>query len=328
MNGKNRSNQAARQPNDKTIKEQVRERYGAIADQYKSPPEAAPIEIFDSRPQEAIVTTGCCGPIDSTTDNRLHQVADGVSCCAPASGSEIDATLAEALYNQTDLADLPDSVTGISLGCGDPTAIANLKPGETVLDLGSGGGIDCFIAAKVVGPSGRVIGVDMTDSMLELANRNKAKIGMTNVEFRKGEIEDLPVENNSVDVIISNCVINLSPDKDAVFREALRVLRPGGRFSVSDMVTEGEFPPQLRANINAWAGCITGALDQADYLQKMRRAGFTEVEVESRVSYGLEALDSLDEASREVVTRDVDWSTVPTDVRLYSARIVARKPQA
>ena len=151
---------------------------------------------------------------------------------------------------------------------------------------------------------------------------------MTNVEFRKGEIEDLPVESNSVDVIISNCVINLSPDKDAVFREALRVLRPGGRFSVSDMVTEGEFPPQLRANINAWAGCITGALDQADYLQKMRRAGFTEVKVESRVSYGLEALDSLDEASREVVTRDVDWSTVPADVRLYSARIVARKPQA
>jgi ubiquinone/menaquinone biosynthesis C-methylase UbiE len=253
-------------------------------------------------------------------------VADGVSCCAP--GSEAASILAEALYNQADIADLPDSVTGISLGCGDPTAIANLKAGQTVLDLGSGGGIDCFIAAKKVGPTGRVIGVDMTDSMLELANKNKVKLGLTNVEFRKGEIEALPVESNSVDVIISNCVINLSPDKDAVFQEAFRVLKPGGRFSVSDMVTEGQFPPQLRANINAWAGCISGALDQADYLYKMRQVGFMDVAVESRVSYGLEALDSLDEASREALTQEVDWATVPENVRLYSAHIVAYKPQA
>ncbi len=291
----------------KNIKEKVKERYGALANRYTKPGEAAPIEIYDSQPQ---VAAGCCGPTD---------------CCSPT-GATQETTLAETLYHKADVADLPDSVTGISLGCGNPTAIASLKAGETALDLGSGGGIDCFLAAKAVGPSGYVIGVDMTDNMLALANENKAKMGLTNVEFRKGEIEDLPVRSNSVDVIISNCVINLSPDKDAVFREAFRVLKPGARLSVSDMVTEGHFPAQLRANVNAWAGCITGALDQEVYLQKMRQAGFVDIEVESRASYGLEALDSLDEDTRQALTKDVDWSTVPDDLRLYSARIVARKP--
>jgi SAM-dependent methyltransferase len=291
----------------KNIKEKVKERYGALANRYTKPGEVAPIEIYDSRPQ---VAADCCGPTD---------------CCSPTSAAQ-ETTLAETLYDNADIASLPDSVTDISLGCGDPTAIASLKEGETVLDLGSGGGIDCFLAAKAVGPSGYVIGVDMTDNMLALANKNKAKMGLANVEFRKGEIEDLPVRSNSVDVIISNCVINLSPDKDAVFREAFRVLKPGGRLSVSDIVTEGHFPEQLRANVNAWAGCITGALDQEVYLQKMRQAGFAEVEVESRTSYGLEALDSLDEDTRQALAKDVDWSTVPDDLRLYSARIVARKP--
>jgi ubiquinone/menaquinone biosynthesis C-methylase UbiE len=242
--------------------------------------------------------------------------------------------LAQALYNSTDLTGLPDSVTLASLGCGNPTAIAGLKPGETVLDLGSGGGIDCFIAAKFVGASGRVIGVDMTHSMLELANKNKAKLGLTNVEFRQGEIEALPVESDSVDVIISNCVINLSPDKDAVFREAFRVLKPGGRLAVSDIVTEGHFSDQLRANLSAWADCITGAIDQNEYLMKMRQAGFVDAEIEAHASYGSENLDLLDEAcpelvewaSRENLTRNLDGSTVPGDVRVYSARIVARKP--
>jgi ubiquinone/menaquinone biosynthesis C-methylase UbiE len=234
--------------------------------------------------------------------------------------------VAATLYQATDISDLPDSVTDISLGCGDPITLANLKPGETVLDLGSGGGIDCFLAAKAVGPTGRVIGVDMTDSMLALANQNKAKLGLTNVEFRQGEIENLPVESDSVDVIISNCVINLSPDKDAVFKEAFRVLKPGARFTVSDMVTEGEFPDQLKANVNAWAGCISGALDQSDYLAKLRRAGFSNVAVESRKSYGLENLDELDPSSREALTQNVDWATVPEDVRLYSARVVGYKP--
>lgn len=308
------------------IKKQVRERYGAIADQYVKPASAAPIEILDSRP---IQSGGCCGPIGcgpvaSTGENLLYQVADGVSCCGPAGAAETN--LAGALYGQDTLVDLPETVTGASLGCGNPTAIANLKPGEVVLDLGSGGGIDCFLAAKAVGPAGYVIGVDMTDSMLELANQNKARLGLSNVEFRKGEIENLPVENDTADIIISNCVINLSPDKDAVFREAVRVLKPGGRFVVSDMVTEGQFPEQLRANINAWAGCITGALDQQVYLEKMRAAGFVNVEVESRISYGLESLDLLDETSREALTKDVDWATVPPDVRLYSARVIGYKP--
>jgi ubiquinone/menaquinone biosynthesis C-methylase UbiE len=309
------------------IKEQVRERYGAIAKSRQDQPNPALVELSAGSPAAAASCCGpgCCGPVNtSATEGRLYQVDDGISCSP--TGTAADANLAQALYGQAGIAGLPDSVTNISLGCGNPTAIANLKPGETVLDLGSGGGIDCFLAAKVVGPAGRVIGVDMTDNMLELANQNKAKLGLTNVEFRKGEIEDLPVEDNSIDVIISNCVINLSPDKDAVFREAVRVLKPGGRFVVSDMVTEGEFPEQLRANVNAWAGCITGALDQQVYLAKMRAAGFADAVVESRVSYGLESLDSLDEPSREAITKDVDWSSVPVDVRLYSARIVAYKP--
>jgi SAM-dependent methyltransferase len=292
-----------------TIKEQVRDRYGSIAEQHLNPTTAAPLELFDVRPQ---ADAGCCGT---------------VGCCSPDASAQ-DVSMAQALYQEADIADLPDSVTLASLGCGNPTAIASLKPGETVLDLGSGGGIDCFISARFVGPTGRIIGVDMTDRMLSLANQNKAKLNLTNVEFRKGEIEDLPVESETVDVIISNCVINLSPDKDAVFREALRVLKPGGRFAVSDMVTEGKWSEQLKANVGAWAGCITGAIDQDDYLQKMRAVGFTDVEIESRSSYGLEDLDSLDETSREVLTQDIDWSTVPTNVRLYSARVVAHKPEA
>ncbi len=291
----------------KNIKEKVKERYGALANRYTKPGEAIPLEIYDSRPQTA---ADCCGPTD---------------CCSPT-GATQETTLAETLYHDADVADLPDSVTGISLGCGDPTAIASLKAGETVLDLGSGGGIDCFLAAKAVGPGGYVIGVDMTDNMLALANENKAKMGLANVEFRKGEIEDLPVRSNSVDVIISNCVINLSPDKDAVFQEAFRVLKPGGRLSVSDIVTQGEFPAQLKANINAWTGCIAGALDQEVYMKKMRRAGFVEVEAESRASYGLENLDSLGEDTRQAVSKDVDWATIPGDLRVFSARIVARKP--
>jgi SAM-dependent methyltransferase len=293
-----------------TLKEQVRERYGAIAEQHLSPVATAPIELLDARPQ---TEASCCGPTGG--------------CCSPGDSAQ-DVSLAQALYQEADISGLPDSVTLASLGCGNPTAIAGLQPGETVLDLGSGGGIDCFISAKFVGPTGRVIGVDMTDRMLALANQNKAKLGITNVEFRKGEIEELPVESNTVDVIISNCVINLSPDKAAVFREAFRVLKPGGRFAVSDMVTEGDWPEQLKANVGAWAGCITGAIDQQAYLQQLREAGFVEVAVESRSSYGLEDLDSLDEASQETLLKDLDRSTVPADVRLYSARIVARKPTA
>lgn len=289
------------------IKQQVKERYGALAEQFAGSGEADMLDVLTGAAGE---TEGCCGPS---------------GCCDHVDVNRGDLWGA-ALYQDSTVGALPDSVTGISLGCGDPTTIANLRPGQTVLDLGSGGGIDCFLAAKNVGPTGHVIGVDMTDSMLELANQNRDKLGLTNVEFRKGEIENLPVESNSVDVIISNCVINLSPDKDAVIREAFRVLKPGGRFAVSDMVTEGDFPERLRQNMAAWSGCISGALDQSDFLDKLQQAGFVDVAVESRSSYGLESLDTLDEASRQMLSEGVDWDTVPDNVRLYSAKVVARKP--
>jgi SAM-dependent methyltransferase len=194
----------------------------------------------------------------------------------------IESTGAARFYSAEELDDLPDSVTDASLGCGNPLAIAGLRPGEVVLDLGSGGGIDCFLAAKKVGPEGRVIGLDMTPDMIKLARRNAKKIGATNVDFRYGEMEEMPLPAESVDVVISNCVINLSPDNGAVFREAYRVLRPGGRLSVSDMVVDGELPPPIRDSLNAWAGCIAGALDEAVYLDKIRAAGFEGVEVLSR----------------------------------------------
>lgn len=280
------------------IKEKVRERYGSIAKKQGGSDDAA-------------AGLNCCDTAAS-------------SCCS--SETDIaDTGLAEFLYSNTDISDLPDTVTNVSLGCGNPTALASLKAGETVLDLGSGGGIDCFLASKAVGSKGYVIGVDMTDNMLALANENKAKLGVDNVEFRKGEIEDLPVEDNSINVIISNCVINLSPDKDAVFKEAYRVLKPGGRFTVSDVVSEGEIPPELLTNIEAWTGCISGALDQDVFLEKLRHVGFSEVRVESRTSYGIEDISELDEASQETLKKNVDWSVLPDNARFYSADIVAYK---
>jgi ubiquinone/menaquinone biosynthesis C-methylase UbiE len=173
-------------------------------------------------------------------------------------------------------------VTDISLGCGNPLAIAQLQAGEVVLDLGSGGGIDCFLAAKQVGPEGKVIGLDMTPEMIKLARRNAKKTGATNVDFRYGEMEEIPLPDQSVDAVISNCVINLSPDKDAVFREVFRVLRPGGRMNVSDIVIDGDLPQPIRDSLDAWAGCVAGALDESDYLSKIRAAGFEDVQVLSR----------------------------------------------
>jgi SAM-dependent methyltransferase len=202
---------------------------------------------------------------------------ENASCCAD------DACCDNDLYT-ADLTTLPVDVIGLSLGCGDPITLAALQPGQTVLDLGSGGGIDCFLAAERVGLAGRVIGVDMTPAMLEKAERNKANLGVTNVEFRLGQIEALPVEDEQVDVIISNCVINLSPDKSAVFREAQRVLKPGGKIAVSDMVTLGQFTAAERADMSAWAGCITGAEDVADYVSAMRAAGFTQISVRDKAA--------------------------------------------
>jgi SAM-dependent methyltransferase len=212
------------------------------------------------------------------------------------------------LYDETTLQGLPSDVVNLSLGCGDPVSIASLREGETVLDLGSGGGIDCFLAARQVGESGYVIGVDMTPAMLEKANANKLKMGVHNVEFRRGFIEALPVQDNSIDVIMSNCVINLSPDKPAVFREAFRVLKPGGRVSVSDIVTEGEFSEQMRADAAKWAECVTGAIDVEVYTGMMREAGFTDIQVVDKTN------------AEDVVERKAGMP------RIYSARITAHKP--
>lgn len=237
---------------------------------------------------------------------------DGTSCCSPADTISLDSvnvgSHAASLYGGQAIADLPFDVTGISLGCGDPVAIASLKSGETVLDLGSGGGIDCFLAAKQVGETGHVIGVDMTPDMLTKANANKAKMGVNNVEFRAGQIEALPVDTSTVDVVMSNCVINLSPDKAAVFHETFRVLKPGGRVSISDIVTEGAFTPEMRADASQWAACVSGAIDVEDYTALMRDAGFVDIQV----------VDKSD-ADDIISVRD----GMP---RIYSARITAYKP--
>lgn len=202
------------------------------------------------------------------------QAAGG--CCGPATAPKY----AERLYSQEELAGVPQSASDLSLGCGNPVAFANLEAGQVALDLGSGGGIDCFLAAQQVGPEGRVIGLDMTSEMIRLARENARKMGLENVEFRLGEMESMPVETSSVDVVISNCVINLSPDKEAVFREAWRVLKPGGRLCVSDVTLQGELPPQVKESLDQWAGCVAGALERGDYLKKLYAAGFAEVSME------------------------------------------------
>lgn len=247
------------------------------------------------------------GRIAQNFQPELSIVGEDASCCDPDSGADC---CGSDLYD-VDLSQLPNDVTGLSLGCGDPIAIASLAPGQTVLDLGSGGGIDCFLAAERVGPSGHVIGVDMTPAMLEKANRNKAKLGVAHVEFRQGQIEALPVEDTSVDVIISNCVINLSPDKTAVFREAYRALKPGGRLAVSDMVTRGKFTPQERADMSAWAGCITGAEDVAEMAGWMKAAGFSQVSIQNKEEAGVELAEIAPHAGA---------------AQIFSARITAVKP--
>lgn len=216
--------------------------------------------------------------------DRYGRIADAFSAEQPASCGCGDGECcgASAVLYETDLDALPADVTGLSLGCGDPITLAGLAEGQTVLDLGSGGGIDCFLAAAQVGETGRVIGVDMTPAMIAKAEQNRAKLGLNQVEFRQGQIEALPVESESVDVVISNCVINLSPDKAAVFREAFRVLRPGGRLAVSDMVTQGYFTAAERANLPAWAACISGAEDARDYIAAIRAAGFSDISLRDK----------------------------------------------
>jgi len=244
------------------------------------------------------------------------------SCCGSSTDTLISADL--PIYETTDVNALPDDVTGLSLGCGDPITLAQLQPGQTVVDLGSGGGIDCFLASKKVGSTGQVIGVDMTPAMLEKARANKVKMNATNVDFRLGEIEHLPVADNTVDVIISNCVINLSPDKPQVFREAFRTLKSGGKLAVSDIVTDGPLPEAVKNSLSAWAGCVAGAWDQKDYIAAIENAGFVDVTLTPQYFPD----EVLDEAKNQLES-EIDLGGIPAEAiqqTVFSARITARKP--
>jgi arsenite methyltransferase len=244
------------------------------------------------------------------------------SCCTPVPGGVDPITV--NLYDAKQTEGLPAEAVLASLGCGNPTALATLNPGDVVLDLGSGGGIDVLLSAKRVGPTGKAYGLDMTDEMLGLARENQRKAGVENVEFLKGEIEDIPLPDDSVDLIISNCVINLSADKSRVLAEAFRVLKPGGRFAVSDVVVRGDIPAEIRRNVELWIGCLSGALDEADYAARLAGAGFEDVSIEPTRVY------RVDDA-REFLSGhgfDVDALAPMVDGRFFSGFIRARKPAA
>jgi arsenite methyltransferase len=246
-----------------------------------------------------------------------------VGCCGPASCGCSD-PITSNLYSETERDGLPDTAVSASLGCANPTALLTLEPGQTVLDLGSGGGIDVLLSAKRVGPSGKAYGVDMTDEMLALARENQRKAGATNVEFLKGTIESIPLPDASVDVVISNCVINLSADKSAVLREAFRVLKPGGRFAVSDVVVRGDVPADIRRNMELWVGCIAGALGEEEFATKLKAAGFQDVEIEPWRVY------DVDDARAFLAETGVDADVLAPAVKdkFVSAFVRARKPAA
>lgn len=249
----------------------------------------------------------------------------GNACCGGASAGPGQCDpITSNLYDALQAADVPQAALMASLGCGNPTALAELKAGETVLDLGSGGGIDVLLSAKRVGPTGMAFGLDMTDQMLALAEENKRKSGLSNVHFLKGEIEHIPLPDNSVDVIISNCVINLSADKDRVLREALRVLKPGGRFAVSDVVVRGEVPESIRKNMELWIGCVAGALRDSDYIAKLQAAGFEDAAIEVTRVY------NVDDAREFLATQDAELQRLAQQVdgQFVSGFVRARKPAA
>ena len=253
----------------------------------------------------------------------LRVVKGGSSCCGAAPAVEGCADpITSNLYDGGQTSQIPAEALLASLGCGNPTALAELKAGETVLDLGSGGGIDVLLSAKRVGPTGKAYGLDMTDEMLALARANQRKAGVENVEFLKGEIENIPLPDDSVDVIISNCVINLSADKDRVLQEAFRVLKPGGRFAVSDIVVRGEVPAAIRRSVELWVGCMAGALEENEYLAKLARAGFEVVTVEPTRIYRVE--DAREQLSRSGI--DVDAIAPLVDGKFMSAFVRAKKP--
>ncbi len=252
---------------------------------------------------------------------EIRATGKGSCCSTPRAGNPDPIT--SNLYEGDQTSVIPETAVLASLGCGNPTLLAELREGETVLDLGAGGGIDVLLSARRVGPAGKAYGLDMTDDMLELARENQRKAGATNVEFLKGEIENIPLPDNSVDVIISNCVINLSADKPQVLREAFRVLKPGGRFAVSDVVSRGEMPAEIRRSVELWVGCVAGALHENEYRDLLAKAGFESIGVEPTRVYGLEdACSFLSEAGIAV-------ESIPADVdgAFMSAFIRATKPR-
>jgi len=269
--------------NDQQIKEQVREKYGQAAQRVRS---------------------------------------GGSSCCGSQPGTGCADPITSNLYDAAQAGEIPQTALLASLGCGNPTALAKLSPGEVVLDLGSGGGIDVLLSARRVGPTGKAYGLDMTDEMLALANDNKRKAGIENAEFLKGEIEDIPLPDNSVDVVISNCVINLSADKDRVLRETFRVLKPGGRLAVSDVVTRGEVPAEIRKNVLLWIGCVAGALAEDEYRSKLHAAGFEQIDIEPTRIYKAE------DARAFLTGQGIDVNAIAPQVdgKFLSAFVRATKP--
>jgi SAM-dependent methyltransferase len=285
------------------IRDAVRDYYGTLAS-----------AVEESLPRASTSTAegSCCAPAET---------ADG-SCCSGSPG-----TLTGELYELVELAELPSAAVLAAHGCGNPTALAELKPGEVVLDLGSGGGIDVLLSARRVGPTGFAYGLDMTDEMLALAERNAAERGPTNVRFLKGHIEQIPLPNESVDVVISNCVINLSADKPRVLREAFRVLKPGGRFAVSDVVAQGQLPARLRKSMELWAGCVAGALEESTYRQLLATAGFENIGVEVTRVYDVQELavsDCCEGGASQAGLADL----VASGGRLVSAFVRASKPSS
>jgi arsenite methyltransferase len=250
--------------------------------------------------------------------------AGGTACCGGAAELSLCDPITSNLYDESQKSALPVEAVAASLGCGNPTALAQLLPGEIVLDLGSGGGVDVLLSARRVAPGGKAYGLDMTDDMLALARDNQRKAGVDNVEFLKGEIENIPLPQESVDVVISNCVINLSADKDRVLREAFRVLKPGGRFAVSDVVVRGPVPPAIRKSIELWVGCVAGAMDESDYRGKLASAGFVEIEIQPTRVYGIE------DARQFLTAKGIDVDAIAPQVegKFASAFIRARKPAA
>jgi len=279
--------------NDEQLREAVRERYGRTA-----------LEVLSASEPKA---ASCCG----------------ADCCGGEKG--VGDAVSSDLYSNAELGELPLAAALASLGCGNPTALAALKPGEKVLDLGSGGGIDVLLSARRVGPTGFAYGLDMTDAMLELAERNRAEAGVENVRFLKGVIEDIPLPANSVDLVISNCVINLSADKRQVLREAYRILVPGGRFAVSDIVFQGHFPQAIRADLEAWAGCIAGALEEEVYRQLLAEVGFADIDVEVTRRYALN--DIAESGAQRSIAALSDEERAEVDGKFVSAFIRARKPE-